>query len=40
MLKTKTYKKGKQILTLKDLKDAPSALFMKLKKGVGRICYR
>lgn len=32
-MKTKTYKKGKQILTLKDLKDAPSALFMKLKKG-------
>ena len=33
MLKTKIYKKGKQILTLKDLKEAPDTLFMKLKKG-------
>ena len=33
MLKTRNYVKGKQILTLKDLKDAPSTLFMKLKNG-------
>lgn len=33
MLKQKTYKIGKQILTVADLKDAPSTLFMKLKKG-------
>ena len=33
MLKQKTYKIGKQILTVKDLKDAPSTLFMKLKNG-------
>ena len=33
MLKQKIYKKGKQILTVKDLKDAPSTLFMKLKMG-------
>ena len=33
MLKTKNYIKGKQILTVKDLKDAPSTLFKKLKNG-------
>ena len=33
MLKQKTYKIRKQILTVKDLKDAPSTLFMKLKNG-------
>ena len=38
MLKAKIYKKGKQILTLKDLKDAPSTLFMKLKKGWEEFC--
>lgn len=33
MLKQKIYKIGKQILTVADLKDAPSTLFMKFKKG-------
>lgn len=33
MLKTKIYKKGKQILTLKDLKDAPSILFLSYKNN-------
>ena len=33
MLKQKTYKIGKQILTVADLKNAPSTLFMKIKKG-------
>ena len=31
MLKTKTYSKGKQILTVSDLKNAPSGLFVKDK---------
>ena len=31
MLKQKIYKKGKQILTIKDLKDAPNTLFVSYK---------
>lgn len=33
MLKQKIYKIGKQILTIEDLKNAPTTLFMKRKKG-------
>ena len=38
MLKQKTYKMGKQILTVEDLKNAPTTLFMKLKKGWEEFC--
>lgn len=38
MLKTKTYSRGKQILTVSDLKNAPSGLFVKDKNMTEFYC--